>query len=218
MNQQTEPKIPVFCRHDKMIDPAALVSNPRNPNKHPESQIEILARVIKSQGWRSPIVVSNRSGFIVKGHGRLAAAMLLQAKSVPVEFQNYETEASEWADLIADNRIAELAETNQDELKKLMLELRGQSFDLDLTGFTGNDLDAWLKNDLVVAGQERGPTPKDQLEDYEQSTIRQIVLIMDTSEFEEIMVKLETIKKARELDSNTIAAMTAIREYANTCS
>jgi hypothetical protein len=218
MNQQTENKIPVFCRHDKMIDPAALVPNPRNPNKHPESQIEILSRVIKSQGWRSPIVVSNRSGFIVKGHGRLAAAMLLQEKSVPVELQNYETEACEWADLIADNRIAELAETNQDELKKLMIELREQSFDLDLTGFTGNDLNDWLKNDLIVAGQERGPTPADNLENYEQSTIRQIVLIMDTTEFEEIMEKLETIKKAKDLDSNTIAAMTAIREYANTCS
>ena len=218
MKLKTESEIPVFCRHDKMVDPAGLVSNPRNPNKHPESQIEILSRVIKTQGWRSPIVVSKRSGFIVKGHGRLAAAMLLAAKLVPVEFQEYETEASEWADLIADNRIAELSETNNDELKNLMLELRDKGFDLDLTGFTGDDLETWLKNGLTVAGQERGPTPKDQLEDYEQSTIRQIVLIMDTAEFEEIMSKLETIKKARELDSNTIAAMTAIREYANTCS
>jgi len=41
---------------------------------------------------------------------------------------------------------------------------------------------------------------------------------MDTTEFEEIMSKLETIKQARDLDSNTIATMTAIREYANTCS
>ena len=95
MNQQTKAPIAVFCRHDKMIDPAALVSNPRNPNKHPESQIEVLARVIKSQGWRSPIVVSKRSGFIVKGHGRLAAAMLLEAQSVPVEFQEYETELAD---------------------------------------------------------------------------------------------------------------------------
>jgi ParB-like chromosome segregation protein Spo0J len=214
MNQQIEPRIAVFCRHNKMIDPAALVSNPRNPHKHPESQIEILARVIKSQGWRSPIVVSNRSGFIVKGHGRLAAAMLLGEKSVPVEFQEYETEASEWADLIADNRIAELSETNHDELKKLMTELRDQDFDLDLTGFSGSELDSWLKNELVMAGQEQGPTPADQLENYEQSTVRQIVLIMGTEEFEEIM---ETIKKARDLDSNTTAAMTAIREYANSC-
>ena len=218
MKQKTEPDIPVFCRHDEIRDPAGLVSNPRNPNNHPESQIEILSRVIKAQGWRSPIVVSKRSGFIVKGHGRLAAALLLGAKSVPVELQDYETEASEWADLIADNRIAELSVTNHDELKKLMIELRDDNFDLDLTGFSGDDLDSWLKNDLVVAGQEQGPTPQDKLEDYEQSTIRQIVLIMDTAEFEEIMSKLETIKQARDLDSNTIAAMTAIREYANTCS
>lgn len=210
--------VPVFCSHDKLADPAGLVPNPRNPNRHPESQIEILSRVIATQGWRSPIVVSKRSGFIVKGHGRLAAAMLLGAKLVPIEYQEYETEAAEWADLIADNRIAELSETNHDELKKLMTELRDQDFNLDLTGFSGADLESWLKNDLVVAGQEQGPTPADQLEDYEQSTVRQIVLIMGTEEFEEIMAKLETIKKARDLDSNTTAAMTAIREYANTCS
>ena len=210
--------IPVFCAHDKLVDPAGLVANPRNPNQHPDSQVEILSRIIKTQGWRSSIVVSKRSGFIVKGHGRLAAAMLLGAKLVPVEFQEYETEASEWADLIADNRIAELSETNHDELKKLMIELRDGNFDLDLTGFSGDDLEAWLKNELVVAGQDQGPTPEDKLEDYEQSTVRQIVLIMDSAEFEEIMGKLDTIKKARELDSNTTAAMTAIREYANSCS
>ena len=208
----------VFCAHDKLVDPAGLVANPRNPNQHPDSQVQILSRIIKTQGWRSPIVVSKRSGFIVKGHGRLAAAMLLGAKLVPVEFQEYETEASEWADLIADNRIAELSETNHDELKKLMLELRDGNFNLDLTGFSGDDLEAWLKNELVVAGQDQGPTPEDKLEDYEQSTVRQNVLIMDSAEFEEMMGKLDTIKKARELDSNTIAAMTAIREYANSCS
>jgi hypothetical protein len=211
-------KVPVFCSHDALVDPAGLVPNPRNPNQHPEGQIEILARVISAQGWRAPIVVSKRSGFIVKGHGRLAAALKLGVTAVPIDYQEYATEASEWADLIADNRIAELAETSHDELKKLMLDLREQDFDLDLTGFSGEDLESWLKTDLVVAGQEQGPTPKDQLEDYEQSSVRQIVLIMDKEEFEEIMAKLDTIKKARELDSNTIAAMTAIREYANTCS
>jgi ParB-like chromosome segregation protein Spo0J len=210
--------IAVFCSHDKLADPAGLVANPRNPNTHPESQIEILSRIIKTQGWRSPIVVSKRSGFIVKGHGRLAAALRLGTKLVPVDFQEYETEAAEWADLIADNRIAELAETNHDELKKLMVELKSQDFDLDLTGFSGADLESWLKNDLISAGQERGTTPDEALESYEQSSVRQIVLIMDVAEFEEIMGKLEIIKKAKELENNTLAAMVAIREYANSCS
>lgn len=60
-----------------MVDIEKLVGNPRNPNKHPQNQIELLAKIIKAQGWRNPTVVSKRSGFVVKGHGRLAAAQYL---------------------------------------------------------------------------------------------------------------------------------------------
>ena len=65
--------IQVYCAHSRMVDIEAMVENPRNPNKHSDKQISLLAKIIKSQGWRNPIVVSNRSGFIVKGHCRLAA-------------------------------------------------------------------------------------------------------------------------------------------------
>ena len=60
-----------------MVDIEKLVGNPRNPNKHPRNQIELPDKIIKAQGWRNPIVVSKRSGFVVKGHGRLAATRLL---------------------------------------------------------------------------------------------------------------------------------------------
>ena len=63
-------KIPIYCSYTELVDPTTLVQNPRNPNKHPQKQIELLAKIIKSQGWRAPITVSNRSGFIVRGHGR----------------------------------------------------------------------------------------------------------------------------------------------------
>jgi hypothetical protein len=49
----------------------SVVGNPRNPNVHPERQIELLAKIISAQGWRAPITVSTRSGFVVRGHGRL---------------------------------------------------------------------------------------------------------------------------------------------------
>ena len=62
--------IQVYCAHSRMVDVEAMVENPRNPNKHSDKQISLLAKIIKSQGWRNPIVVSNRSGFIVKGHCR----------------------------------------------------------------------------------------------------------------------------------------------------
>jgi len=103
-------KIKIHCSHTELRDPTSLVEHPRNYNTHPAEQIRLLAKIIKHQGWRNPITVSKRSGFVVKGHGRLAAAMLLKAEKVPVDIQEYKDEASEVADMIADNRIAELAE------------------------------------------------------------------------------------------------------------
>ena len=126
--------IPIHCCHDALVDLVALVPNPKNPNRHPEQQIALLAKVIKHQGWRTPVVVSRRSGFIVAGHGRYEAAKLLALDQVPVNYQAFETEAMEYAHLIADNRIAELANPDQDALRQLLGELEG-SLDLDLSGF-----------------------------------------------------------------------------------
>jgi hypothetical protein len=53
--------------------------------------------IILKRGWRA--TVSTRSGFVVRSHGRLLA-----------DRQDYATEAKEWAELIADNRIAELSQ------------------------------------------------------------------------------------------------------------
>ena len=129
----------VFCSHTEMRDPASLVEHPRNYNTHPAEQIRLLAKIIKHQGWRNPITVSKRSGYVVKGHGRLAAALQLGCSEVPVDVQEYKDEASEYADMIADNRIAELAEADQDVLKGLLTDDVFEGFDLDLTGF--GDLD-----------------------------------------------------------------------------
>ena len=135
--------IPVFCAHTEMVDIDKLIPNPRNPNRHPEGQIKLLAKIIRGQGFRNAIVVSKRSGFVIKGHGRLDAAKLLEMPQVPVDFQNYESEAEEWADMVADNRIAEIAETDEDSLKALLKELDGK-IDLDLTGFDEDSLDDLL--------------------------------------------------------------------------
>jgi ParB-like chromosome segregation protein Spo0J len=100
----------INCAHNKLVELHKLVPNPKNPNKHPDKQIEMLAKIIDYQGQRSPIVVSNRSGFVIKGHGRLEAIKKLGWKKCAVDYQDYEDEAQEFADMIADNKIAELAE------------------------------------------------------------------------------------------------------------
>lgn len=136
--------IPVFCAFEELVDPVGLVPNPRNPYIHPEHQIQLLARLIKAHGWRAPITVSNRSGFVVRGHCRLAAALVLGAEAVPIDRQDYENEAKEWADLVADNRVAELAERDGDKLQELLREITEAQGDVELTGYTVEEVDALL--------------------------------------------------------------------------
>ena len=143
---EAEPKawadgVPVFCAHDAIVDVAKLVPNPKNPNQHPDSQIQLLGRIIRQAGWRQPITVSKRSGFIVKGHGRLAAALLEGMKEAPVDYQNYTTEAEEYADLVADNRIAELAETDNKLLADIFAEIDTGEIPMELTGYTEDEIE-----------------------------------------------------------------------------
>jgi len=127
--------ISVWCSHDKIVNCIELKPNPKNPNTHPASQIALLGKIITEQGWRAPITVSNRSGLIVKGHGRLEAALMAGILKAPVDLQDYESEAVEHADMVADNRLSELAEINDDKLSELLAELNDFDIDMDLTGF-----------------------------------------------------------------------------------
>ena len=134
--------VPVYCAHDKIVDVATLVPNPKNPNTHPDNQIQLLGRIIRQAGWRAPITVSTRSGFIVKGHGRLSAALLEGFKEVPVDYQNYATEADEYADLVADNRLAELSEIDQNMLADIFADIDTGEIPMELTGYTEEEVES----------------------------------------------------------------------------
>ena len=150
MIEKIEPKamadsIAVYCAHDKIVETDALVGNPRNPNTHPKEQIEALAKIIKRQGWRHPIVVSNRSGFVVKGHGRLLAASELGVSHVPVDYQDYESEASEYADLMADNKIQEFSELDAKLSAEILMDIKNSGdIELEMAAFTEDALEALL--------------------------------------------------------------------------
>lgn len=137
----TAAGVPVYCAHDKVVETVKLIPNPANPNTHPDEQIKMLAKIIKASGWRQPITVSNRSGYIVKGHGRLMAAQLAGLDEVPVDYQDYASEAEEYADLIADNRIAELSEIDNKLLADVFAEIDTGEIDLDQTGYTETEIE-----------------------------------------------------------------------------
>lgn len=139
--------MPVFCAFDEIVEINNLKENPRNPNTHPTVQLELLAQIIRKTGWRAPITVSTLSGFIVKGHGRLQAAKLAGFKHCPVEYQTFEDEEEELAALLADNKLAELAEIDVEKLKEIFKDYEFE--DLDLTGYSQDEYD-----DLVGVFEE----------------------------------------------------------------
>ena len=100
----------IDCAYDELVELHKLVPNPKNNNRHSIEQIKRLAKIIDYQGMRSPIVVSNRSGFITKGHARLEALKELGWDKAPVDYQDYPSEAAEFSDMTADNEIARWAE------------------------------------------------------------------------------------------------------------
>ena len=140
-------EIPVYCSHDKIEAIMKVIPNPKNPNKHPEKQIKILSQIIEAQGWRKPITVSKRSGYVVSGHGRLEAALLLGAERVPVDYQDYANEAEEWSDLVADNRLSELSSVDEDLLADILGEISQTDFDLLLTGYDEFELSNLINED-----------------------------------------------------------------------
>ena len=60
---------------------------------------------------------------------------------VPVDYQGYASEAEELADLLADNRIAELAEMDNKMLSEIFSDMSDGDIDLSLTGYTSEEID-----------------------------------------------------------------------------
>jgi len=175
----------------KMVDIDALIENPKNNNNHPPEQIERLSKIIKTQGFRSPLTVSNRSGFVLCGHGRIAAAKSLGMVELPVIYQDFENEAQEYAHLTADNEIARWANIDVDKLKT---EVENLEIDTDLLGLdfelNFDTLDYSLLDDDEVEGELS----------EKESTLRKSIQISFTIENYEEALSLVSFWKEREAD------------------
>lgn len=136
----------IHCKYDELISKTQLKPHPKNRNKHPPEQIARLAQILKYQGWRYPVKVSRLSGFITSGHGRIEAAWLNGWDKVPVNYQDYEDETQEIADVNSDNAIALWAELDMAGINADIVEL-GPDFDIDLLGIKDFVLDVSEKHE-----------------------------------------------------------------------
>lgn len=162
--------VPVYCAHDKIVPIAEVKPNPKNPNQHSVEQIELLAKIIKTQGWRAPVTVSTLSGLVVRGHGRLMAAKHLRLNCVPVDFQHYESNDAELADLLADNKIAELAEIDNKLLAEVFQDIDPNAIDIDITGYSEDEYNE-IVSALVDATKPSGELDPDAPVDVQERAV-----------------------------------------------
>lgn len=119
-----------------------LKVNRRNARKHSERQVQQIASSVNEFGWLAPVVV-DEEGTVLAGHGRLRAAQLLHMETVPTIQVKHLTPERKRAFMLADNRLAELAEWDEELLKVELKELSAfdLEFDFEVTGFDTRDLD-----------------------------------------------------------------------------
>ena len=142
-----------------------LIPYAKNARTHDDTQVSQIAGSIAEFGFVNPILVGD-DNVIIAGHGRLMAAQQLGLDSVPVIVLHHLTESQRRALVIADNKIAENAGWN-DELLKLELEELGDlGFDLDVIGFSGEELD-----ELLGADDQAGETDEDDIPEVEEEPI-----------------------------------------------
>jgi len=134
----------------KTVSTDSLVPYARNSRTHSDEQVTKIAASIKEFGFLNPIIVDGESG-IIAGHGRVMAAKKLGLDTLPVIEASHLTDAQRRAYVIADNRLALDAGWDDEMLRVEFADLEGDGFDLTLTGFTLEEIDA-LNPDEVEEG------------------------------------------------------------------
>ena len=125
-----------------------------NAKVHPEHQIESLVKSIKEFGFVNPILV-DESNNVLAGHGRLEAAHRMNMEDVPVVIAEGLSEEQKRAYIIADNRLAEMAEWDSTNVAEELLKLQEEELDPDITGFYVSDFDfSFLDNNEKKEAQE----------------------------------------------------------------
>jgi len=134
-----------------------IIPYARNPRRN-EKAVAAVAASIAEFGWRQPIVVDENM-VVLAGHTRLEAARQLGLETAPVHVAKGLTEAQARAFRIMDNRSAQNAEWDEDLLGLELGDLLEVEFDLGLTGFTEDELNALLSGVEEAAAEDADEVP-----------------------------------------------------------
>jgi ParB-like chromosome segregation protein Spo0J len=114
--------------------PEELTGYENNARVHDGAQIIQIVDSINEFGFTNPILIDENDG-IIAGHGRIAAAEMMELKTVPVIVLSGLSDEQKRAYVLADNKLALNARWDETLLALEMSELTMLNFDIGLTGF-----------------------------------------------------------------------------------
>lgn len=145
---------------------AELKPYKKNSKVHGKEQIKQIAASIREFGFNVPILIDGDNN-IIAGHGRVLACTELGITEIPAISIEHLTDAQKRAYIIADNKLTENSEWDNEMLALEFKEL-GEldlSFDLNITGFSVSDID------LIISEHEQS--------DYEEEKITDILMYLE---------------------------------------
>lgn len=142
-----------------------LIPYAKNSRTHSDAQVAQIAASIQEWGFTTPILIDDQHS-VIAGHGRLAAARKLGLTEVPVIVATGWTDAQKRAYVIADNKLALNAGWDNELLALELGELGDLGFDIDLVGFTDDEIAA-----LIPVEIEPGLTDPDDAPAVQENSI-----------------------------------------------
>src|SRR5262245_25523638 len=135
---------------------------PHNPRRN-DHAVAAVAASIREYGFRQPLVI-DEAGVIVVGSTRYKAALHLGMTEVPVHVARGLSPQQLRAYRISDNKLAELAEWNDTLLVQELAELQKMDFDLDVVGFSADELQELFQAEVEpgLVDPDEVPEPPDE--------------------------------------------------------
>ncbi len=158
---KSDPKIRVLADTVETWPIEDLIPYARNAKKHPPEQIAQIAASMREFGFTIPVLAAE-DGTIIAGHGRVLAAKEIGLAEVPVIVARGWSDEQRRAYTLADNKLTENGEWDEELLAIELGELRDEGFDIDLIGFDAKELDKLLGVGTVgMTDPDETPEPEE---------------------------------------------------------
>ena len=178
----------------KQVQVSELIPYARNSRTHSDEQVSKIAASIKEFGFLNPVITDGENG-IVAGHGRVMAAQRIGMECVPTVEASHLTDAQKRAYIIADNRLALDAGWDDEMLRVEFADLEADGFDLELTGFTLDEIDGLGFEDDAL--DEMPAMPEGDREPFQQLTFT-----LHDEQVEQVKAAMEAAKALGPFDSH----------------